>query len=76
MLAWLLSLSLSASTVSHAPAPVPAGLPGPASPEAPAGKRKKLNTLLFQANGASETHDCLDCSLASLSLMPTPPLLD
>lgn len=34
VLGWLLGHCLSAGTVSHATAPVPAGLPAPASPEA------------------------------------------
>lgn len=47
MLGWLLGHCLTASTVSHATAPVPPGLPGPASPEARARREKPKATSLF-----------------------------
>lgn len=59
VLGWLLGHCLTASTVSHATAPVPAGLPGPASPEDRGRRAKPKATSLLSKQTWSSSNSRL-----------------
>lgn len=75
VLGLLLGHSFAASTVSHAMASVPPGLPGAASPEARGSRSKPKATSLSSKQRASVTQHCLDRVVQSLQSLPSLQLL-